>query len=268
MSELRKYPRTPHLAGSRKQPGDEDLTDAPFSDVTGKHVVVEEKVDGANAAISFSAGGELLLQSRGHFLTGGPREKHFALFKTWAQTHRTAFERVLGDRYVLYGEWLLAKHTLFYDRLPHYFLEFDVLDRQTETHLSTASRRAMLRGTPVVSVPVLAEGSFERPKEIRDLVRTSLYRSDDWRTSLRAAAQVAGVPEERALGETDRSPLAEGLYLKVEEGDAVIGRYKWIRASFLTSVTDAGGHWLDRPIIRNGIEPGVDIFSIEEAERR
>jgi hypothetical protein len=34
-------------------------------------VTVEEKVDGANAAISFSPDGQMLLQSRGHYLTGG-----------------------------------------------------------------------------------------------------------------------------------------------------------------------------------------------------
>jgi predicted kinase len=52
------------------QPGDEDLACVPFSELTGRHVVVEEKVDGANAAISFDARGCLWLQSRGHFLTG------------------------------------------------------------------------------------------------------------------------------------------------------------------------------------------------------
>ena len=28
---LKKYPRTPHLEGSRLQPGDENLSQAPFS---------------------------------------------------------------------------------------------------------------------------------------------------------------------------------------------------------------------------------------------
>ena len=68
---LKKYPRTPHLEGSRLQPGDEDLSQVPFSYIKGKHLVVEEKIDGANTAISFSEDGELLLQSRGHYLTGG-----------------------------------------------------------------------------------------------------------------------------------------------------------------------------------------------------
>ncbi|NUR26215.1 MAG: DNA ligase, partial [Catenulispora sp.] len=43
-----KYPRTPHLAGSRLQPGDHDLAQVPFEHVRGRHLVVEEKLDGAN----------------------------------------------------------------------------------------------------------------------------------------------------------------------------------------------------------------------------
>ena len=45
-----KYPRTPHLAGSRLQPGDEDLSQVPFSCLAGRRLTVEEKVDGANSA--------------------------------------------------------------------------------------------------------------------------------------------------------------------------------------------------------------------------
>jgi hypothetical protein len=41
-------------------------------------------MDGANCGISFNPDGELLLQSRGHYLTGGGREKHFTLFKQMA----------------------------------------------------------------------------------------------------------------------------------------------------------------------------------------
>ena len=153
--EMRKYPRTHHLESSRRQPGDEDLDSVPFRALIGRHLVVEEKVDGANAGLSFGAGGRLLLQSRGHFLTGGPRERHFALFKAWAARHRERFRAALGTRYVLYGEWLYAKHTVFYDALPHYFLEFDVLDTTDGSFLSTGRRRALLADLPLVSVPVL-----------------------------------------------------------------------------------------------------------------
>ena len=58
-----KYPRTPHLEGSRLQPGDEDLSQIPFRQIAGRNLVVEEKCDGANSAVSFSPSGQLLLQS-------------------------------------------------------------------------------------------------------------------------------------------------------------------------------------------------------------
>src|SRR5262245_44508458 len=124
MPVIHKYPRTQHLEGSRLQPGDEDAASVPFAAVRGRFLVVEEKLDGANAGIRFDAAGRLWLQSRGHFLTGGAREKHFNLFKQWANAHTNALWKVLGERYAVYGEWLYAKHTIFYDRLPHYFLEF------------------------------------------------------------------------------------------------------------------------------------------------
>src|SRR5262245_52782303 len=53
--QLYKYPRTPHVEGSRFQPGDDDLDCAPFADLQGKYIVVEEKLDGATRA-SASAG--------------------------------------------------------------------------------------------------------------------------------------------------------------------------------------------------------------------
>ncbi len=70
---VHKYPRTQHLEGSRLQPGDKDLSAVPFDAIAGRPIVVEEKLDGANAALSFGTDGELLLKSRGHYLVGGAR---------------------------------------------------------------------------------------------------------------------------------------------------------------------------------------------------
>ena len=79
--KIRKYPCTPHIEGSRLQPGDEDLSQIPFDTIRDRYLVIEEKCDGANSAVSFDENGELLLQSRGHYLTGGYRERHFHLMK-------------------------------------------------------------------------------------------------------------------------------------------------------------------------------------------
>ena len=77
---------------------------------------------------------------------------------------------LLGSRYVLYGEWLFAKHTVFYDRLPHYFMEFDILDTTNGEFLSTELRHLRLKDSPVVSVPVLWRGPAKSLKHLQSLV--------------------------------------------------------------------------------------------------
>jgi len=52
MRSIRKYPRTRHVTGSRLQPGDEDLSQVPFSALAGRHLVVEEKIDRIQSFLS------------------------------------------------------------------------------------------------------------------------------------------------------------------------------------------------------------------------
>ena len=250
---LRKYPRTRHVEGSRLQAGDHDLAAVPFREIAGRYLVVEEKLDGANSGISFTSGGELRLQSRGHYLTGGPRERHFAPLKAWASTVQHVLWPRLRDRYVMYGEWLYAKHTMFYDALPHYFCEFDVLDLEDGTFLSTERRRELLEGTPVVHVPVLYEGALDSLESLTAFVGPSTCRTERWRDALRDAAVRGGADPAQVAAETDADDAMEGLYIKVEEGGRTVGRLKWVRSSFLNAILDSGSHWLDRPVIANGL---------------
>jgi hypothetical protein len=260
MDRIYKYPRTHHIEGSRLQEGDEDLDSMPFDSLKGRFIVVEEKLDGANSGISFDKDGTLLLQSRGHYLDGGARERQFALFKTWANAHKQALWALLSSRYILYGEWLFAKHTIFYDTLPHYFCEFDILDTANGEFLSTERRHAMLKSSPVVSVPVLWRGAAKSLKHLRAFINQSLYKSDRWRENLNEACQAKGQNIELVKMQTDDSDLMEGLYIKLEEGGQVVGRYKFVRASFLQAVFDSGSHWMDRPILANQLRTGCDIF--------
>lgn len=250
---LKKYPRTPHLEGSRLQPGDEDLSQVPFSYIRGKNLVVEEKIDGANTAVSFSEEGELLLQSRGHYLAGGYRERHYNLMKQWANIHQDAFFEVLGTRYIMYGEWMYAKHTVYYDKLPHYFLEFDIFDREEQIFLSTDRRHEMLKDIPVVSVPVLKTGTFQCKEDLLSLLGRSNFISAHKAEALRATSEKLGLDAQRQLRETDASESMEGLYIKIEENGQVIDRMKYVRASFLQTVDSSQTHWLDRPIVPNGL---------------
>ena len=60
---------------------------------------------------------------------------------------------------------------------------------------------------------------------------------------------------------TTRVPQLPILGASGAVSGAVVERYKYIRAGFLTSVLNADSHWLDRPIVPNLLEPGADIFA-------
>lgn len=259
---ISKYPRTPHLEGSRLQEGDDGSDQIPLKSLAGRHVVIEEKLDGANSGISFSSAADLLLQSRGHYLAGGGSERQFNLLKVWAAAHEAALLERLEDRFVLYGEWTYAKHSVFYDQLPHHFHEFDVLDKATGEFLSTARRQELLKGSPVLPVPVLYEGLMPtEPSQLRALLQPSLGKHHAWRRSFETVVRREGLPLALCWQQTNGSDLAEGLYLKVEEGGRVVERYKFVRADFLQTILDSGSHHNVRPIVPNGLAAGVDLYS-------
>lgn len=259
---IQKYPRTPHLQGSRLQVGDGDHQSVPYRELQGRFIVVEEKLDGGNAGLSFSEGAELLLQSRGHYLTGGGREKQFNTLKAWACAHEEALLERLQDRYIMYGEFLHKKHSIFYDRLPHWLNEFDIYDRSREVFLSTQARQELLQGAPVLAVPVLYAGPApHKQADLLQWVRHSYAKSANWRTHFEEAVVREGLDLSRAWAMADKSDLMEGLYIKVEEEGRVVARYKWVRSDFVQAILDAGQHHSAQPYIPNQLMPGVDIFA-------
>lgn len=247
-----KYPRTQHLQGSRLGEGDEDLRQIPFSEILGKYIVIEEKIDGANSAVSFNDEGELFLQSRGHYLNGGYNERHYNLMKQWANNNKDLFYSVLGARYIMYGEWMYAKHTVFYDALPDYFMEFDIFDREKNIFLDTESRKKITEQMKSIhSVPVLAQGAFKSKEAILSYLGNSNYITEKHIDVLKRLSEKQGLDVERQIRETDPSLTMEGLYIKVEADGEVKQRVKFVRNSFYQCVNASGSHWQQRPIIPN-----------------
>ncbi len=264
--DIIKYPRTRHVEGSRLQKGDEDLDIVPLSELYGKHLVIEEKVDGANSGISFDSTEKLHLQSRGHYLTGGPRETQFTLFKQWAATHADLFVCALGDQFTAYGEWLYSKHTVYYDRLPHYWMEFDVLDRQWSTadrlwFLDTPSRLRLLSGLPIVSVRVLWQGTWTRDMRFEDFITPSHFKSAGWKDSLRQQVDALGQNWDLIWQHTDHCDEMEGVYIKWEDDGQVKDRYKFVRPDFVSLLVDNATHHLNLPLTPNRLSDGVDLFA-------
>ena len=249
------YPRTKHIKGSNFQVGDHDMKSVSINELFGKNLVVEEKIDGANAGISFE-NGRLMLQSRGHYLVGGPREKHFNLLKQWTSIVSNDLFSILGDRYVMFGEWMAAKHTCFYDNLPHYFMEFDLYDKNIKQFLSSDARKDYYEATApgiIESVKIVSSGEFERITDFSDLITESNFITSNRDTTLIASAAAVGVDELTVKSHTDLSRNMEGLYVKWEDNGIVKGRYKFVRSTFTNKILEQDQHWLDRPIIKNGL---------------
>lgn len=223
-----KLPRTLHIEGSRMPPGQHDPEAISFSELAGQFLVIEEKVDGAGVSVEFDDSLNLIVNHRGSPAVGPEFKK---LHQWVAQRHDDLFN-ILETRYVMFGEWMLKKHTIFYNNLPDYFLESDVYDKKTNQWLSTTKRQNLFKNQKIYSVPVLGDGKYEKLDAVLAYMDYSCFIE----------------------------PLTifnmEGLYIKQEDHDQVIGRYKYVRYEFLKQILDSGKHVRDREIIPNQLTGG------------
>lgn len=229
----------------------------PLSTLAGRQVVIEEAFDGADADLSFDARGELRLGSKGRPLAGGFGERPFIPLKIWALAHEHRLMERLGDRLVLHGAWTYAMRRCWYDRLPHYFIATELVDRESGRCLSTARRQALLDGSPVMSAPALYMGPMPtHPQWLEPLMRASLATSADWRRAFEAAAIRESLPAALWQRRADRGGPAAGLIVKVEDDRHVLARYR------LVQTPDEGGIPLPS-LLPNALAGGADLFAAQ-----
>src|SRR5579885_1495612 len=130
-----KLPRTLHIEGSGVSSA-LDPEVVKFSKLSGELLYIEEKLDGTGVSIFFDDQLQLQIWHRGSPATS----KQFHRLHNWAKIHQDELFDLLEDRYVLFGEWMLHKHSIFYDQLSSYFFESDIYDRKKEIWLSTFAR--------------------------------------------------------------------------------------------------------------------------------
>jgi RNA ligase len=240
--DFTKYPRTPHLFGSRGTDDDKHLGQQESLDfIADASLIVEEKLDGTNVGIHFTSAGRIVLQCRGHEITTGMHAQ-YDLFKQWTMGKRPVLEAMLEDRLLLFGEWLYARHSVHYRRLPHYFFEFDIYDKQKQVFLDLASRLELLEGTGILTVPVVHRGPASAD-QLRGLIGPSRFDSQF---------------ENSVTGRTDN--LMEGLYLRTEAEGRVTGRAKFVRVEFVEKVKQSE-HWQHQAVVPNLLAEGADIWS-------
>ena len=240
--EFVKYPRTPHLFGSKGTDDDKHLGEPESRRfIADESLIVEEKLDGTNVGIHFTNEGGMVLQCRGHLITEGMHPQ-YDLFKQWGAVKRQVLEDRLESRYILFGEWVYARHSVHYRELPHYFFEFDVYDKQGQEFLSLERRLALLAGTGIHTVPVLHVGALDREKLV----------------SLIGPSHFDSVFENPLTDRIDH--LMEGLYLRTEQDGAVTGRAKFVRPEFVEKVKQSE-HWQYQSMTVNRLKEGADIWS-------
>ncbi len=207
-----KFPSTPHLAvlSGVEIRGDKVLTEPERNAFLMHELLVEEKVDGANLGISFDSEGNIRIQNRGGYLHL-PGSGQWKKLGDWLAVRMDSLFENLADRYILFGEWCYAQHLIYYERLPDWFLGYDIYDKLSGRFLSSNRRNHLCGKIHINRVPVIARGRFLLPELLKLLVRSQL---------------------------TDQS--AEGLYLRYDQNKWLVQRAKLVRPEFIRSVEK---HW-------------------------
>ncbi|QRW05852.1 ATP-dependent DNA ligase [Ceratobasidium sp. AG-Ba] len=217
---LLKFPRTPHLLNLGAATDDDILArpDTPPPVREGDRVVITEKIDGANLGFSLSPLKELLVQNRSHYIHSGDHAQ-FKDLDTWIADHREGLYMVLDrdiafpERYVLYGEWMAATHSIAYTCLRSLFYAFDLFDRATNTFVSRSRLELTLAHQGIELTPVIA-------------IQNSIPTNEELIQMVRQKSRFYPGP-------------VEGVYVKVENNQVVRQRGKVVRGDFIAG----NEHW-------------------------
>lgn len=136
----------------------------------GEHIVIQEKLDGANSAICYDAEtGSLVAFSRRQKLTPENTLQGFYAFVLtldpilWADV-------TSNGRYIVFGEWLV-KHTIKYpDELLRNFYVFDLWDTETEQYAPWFLTYQVAQALGLKTVPVFYDGEFTTWDDLYALV--------------------------------------------------------------------------------------------------
>ena len=219
MSDFFRFPQTPHIAwlGDETPRDDKVLSASDAKLFLCDPVVLEEKVDGANLGLSIAHDGLLRAQNRGQYLHL-PFTGQFSRLNAWLASHEDVLREGLGNELILFGEWSAARHSIAYDKLPDFFLVFDVYDRSAARFWNTSRRDELAERLGLCVIRQIASGIFA----LSDLKR-----------------KVQSTPS--AYGEGP----CEGLYIRWQDESWLNGRAKLVRQDFEQGITE---HWRARPL--------------------
>ena len=142
-----KYPRSYHLPWSLGATNDDKIM-KDISGFDGEEIVITEKMDGENTTLSRDYIHARSLDSADH------TSRHWVK-GLWGQIRYD-----IPEGWRICGENLYAKHSLFYDNLPSYFMVFNVWN-ENNVCLSFDDTIEWCKLIGIEHVPVLWRGVFD-----------------------------------------------------------------------------------------------------------
>lgn len=180
------YPRIPHL--------DKSISNMTHDDIEVESKIqfpitgwVQEKIDGANMGISWTSGP--VLRNRNHILKKGyidkdtPAKLQFRPAWNWVHEHGDEIRWIskeIMSPVTIYGEWLFAKHSIEYNRLPDLFIAYDIYSVEDRKFLSPNVVDGLLSKTRIKYIK-----SYKATFNNIDEVVEYSERNSDYRNGIR-----------------------------------------------------------------------------------
>mmetsp|Transcript_4416 Transcript_4416/g.10612 ORF Transcript_4416/g.10612 Transcript_4416/m.10612 type:complete len:1152 (-) Transcript_4416:225-3680(-) len=264
MPPLIPFPRTFHLfdtGGSAVSSDDLVLSEeSPFFRELrkGSHVIVEEKIDGANLGFSLSGTGQILAQNRSHFVTEADHSQ-FGTLASWIHEHRKSIVKILSSPtdfeqraasqgLILYGEWCAARHSIKYDKLPGYFVAFDLYDRLQQKFYSRERFHEILYHSRIPCAPVITKKTFGPYSDsgFQNIKADGMKETNPFGSDIQALLNTKSRFAKDGV-------LVEGVVLRIEDSENkwLEHRLKIVRPDFRNGILD---HWSRRDVEKQIID--------------
>lgn len=205
------YPRIPHVSKEISNMTHDDIEiksniEFPFTAWT------QEKVDGANMGISWTSGPIIRnrnnILKKGYIETNTPSKLQFRPAWNWLHENNKDILNIskeLMSPVTIYGEWMFAKHSIEYDKLPSWFLAYDIYVVEERKFLSPERFIEIMSKTKISFIP----SKKVEFKSIEDIVRYSELDSDY------------------------RNGVREGIVIKTSNGDFLDKSFKVVNKYFI-----------------------------------
>ena len=187
------------------------------------YTIFEEKVDGGVIGIAWDGEKHLTIGKHSMISYNDNSKKIYGL-NSWIYVNYEKIQKIpLG--WIIYGEWLRAKHNILYDMIPDYFVSFDIWDGHR--YLDLSSRSEFLHKLGFAEIPFIYSGDN---LDIGDVL---------------CIVNGLSVSNKSRLSSTE---TMEGIVIKNYER-GLMGKY--VRREFLESIDE---HWLKSPLVENKLK--------------